>query len=368
MNTYTQTQGNSTAPIQVGLIGYGSAGRIFHAPLISGVPGLALACICSSKPAAVHADWPQVRVLPTPEAVFGDPTIEVVVIATSNTSHHPLAKAALLAGKHVVVDKPCAISLAETEDLLATAKAQNRVLTVFQNRRFDADFLMLQQVIAGGQLGRLVHLESHFDRYRPDVQRRWREEDLPGSGLWFDLGSHLLDQALQLLGEPDAIQVELACQRTGAKTNDWFHAQLRFESRHPGLRVILHASALVPELGPRWTVHGVDGSLIKYGLDTQEDALKTGRRPQLLALQDWGLDPKVGQVVRQEAVGEVSQRVSRPAPMVAGNYLLYYANLRDHLREQAALAVTPEQVLSAMRWLTLGEQSAKEGRFVDRQR
>lgn len=357
----------STAPqrdLQIALIGYGNAGRIFHAPLISGVPGLTLACVCSSKPQAVHADWPKVCVVPTPEAVWADPLIDVVVIATSNTSHHALAKAALLAGKHVVVDKPCTVTLAETQDLLATAAAQGRVLTVFQNRRFDADFLMLQQVLASGQLGRVVHVESHFDRYRPDVPTRWREEDLPGSGLWFDLGSHLMDQALTLWGEPDALLLELACQRDGAKTNDWFHAQLRYDSRHPGLRVILHASALVPELGPRWSVQGTQGALVKFGLDTQEDSLKTGRRPQLEALQDWGHDPRVGQVVRHESSPQGLQRVSRPAPAPAGNYLQYYANLRDHLRGQAELAVPPAQVRAAMQWLCLGEQSAREGRFL----
>lgn len=355
-----------SANLQVGLIGYGNAGRIFHAPLISGVPGLTLASVCSSKPEAVHADWPQVRVVPTPEALLADPSIDVVVIATSNASHHPLAKAALLAGKHVVVDKPCTVTLAQTEDLLATAAAQGRVLTVFQNRRFDADFLALQQVLAGGQLGRVAHVESHFDRFRPDVPKRWREEDLPGSGLWFDLGAHLLDQALSLWGEPDALLLELACQRDGAQTNDWFHAQLRYDTRHPGLRVILHASALVAEPGPRWTVHATQGSLVKFGLDTQEDALKTGRRPQLDALQDWGQDPRVGQVVRHEAGPQGLQRVSRPAPDVPGNYLLYYANLRDHLLGRADLLVGPAQVQAVMAWLTLGEQSARLGQFLSR--
>lgn len=353
-----------TSPLQVALIGYGNAARVFHAPLIAGVPGLQLACICSSKPDAVHADWPQLRVLATPEAVFADPGIDVVVIATSNASHHSLAKAALLAGKHVVVDKPCTVTLGETDDLLATARAHNRVLTVFQNRRFDSDFLALKKVLSDGQLGRVVHVESHFDRYRPQVSGRWRDQDLPGSGLWFDLGAHLLDQVLQLFGAPDALQVDLACQRDGAQTNDWFHAQLKFESRHPGLRVILHASALVPELGPRWAVHGTAGSFIKYGLDPQEDALKTGRRPQLDALHDWGQDPLVGAVVRQQQGPEGVQRVSRPAPDVAGNYLLYYANLRDHLLGRADLQVTPEQVRGVMVWLSLGEQSAREGRFV----
>jgi predicted dehydrogenase len=366
-------------PLKIALIGYGNAGRIFHAPLISGVPGLELACICSSKPEAVHADWPDVRVVATPESVFADPQIDLVVIATSNESHFPLAKAALLAGKHVVVDKPCAVTLAETDELLATAQHQNRVLTVFHNRRFDSDFLALKQVLASGQLGRVVHVESHFDRYRPQVPGRWRDENLPGSGLWFDLGAHLVDQVLQLFGPPDAVQVDLATQREGAQVNDWFHAQLKCESRYPGLRVILHGSALVPEIGPRWTVHGTEGSFIKCGLDPQEDALKAGRRPQLTALQDWGQDPKVGQVVRHEpdptdslnrsATASVpstgaTQRVSRAAPDVPGNYLLYYSQLRDHLAGQGPLHVTPEQVHQVMAVLTVGEQSAREGRFL----
>lgn len=353
------------AALQVALIGYGNAGRFFHAPLVSGVPGLALACICSSKPEAVRADWPQVRVVASAEEVFADASIDVVVIASSNASHHPLAKAALQAGKHVVVDKPCTVTLAETDDLLATARAHNRVLTVFQNRRFDADFLALQQVLAGGELGRVVHLESHFDRYRPQVPVRWREQDLPGSGLWFDLGSHLLDQALCLFGAPDALQLELARQREGVQVNDWFHAQLRYDRCQPGLRVILHASALVPLSGPRWVVHGTEGSFIKYGLDPQEDALKTGRRPHLTALQDWGHDPQRGEVVRHEpdASGTL-QPVRRPAPDVAGHYLAYYANVRDHLRGQAELEVTPAQVRATMAWLTLGQQSAAESRFL----
>ncbi len=352
------------APLRLALIGYGNAGRIFHAPLISGVPGLQLTCIGSSKPDVVQTDWPDVRVLPTPDAVLADPGIDVVVIATSNESHHPLAKAALLAGKHVVVDKPCAVTLAQTDDLLATAKAQNRVLTVFQNRRFDADFLTLQAVLASGQLGRVVHVESHFDRYRPQLPSRWRDQDLPGSGLWFDLGAHLVDQVLQLFGPPEAMMVDMARQRVGALTNDWFHAQLRFEATHPGLRVILHGSALVPEPGPRWVVHGTEGSYTKYGLDPQEDVLKTGRRPHLDALQDWGLDPHPGQVVRQESGPTGLQRVARAAPARPGNYLQFYANLRDHLRGDAELQVTPTQVRAVMACLCLGEHSAAQGRFL----
>ena len=347
--------------VQVALIGYGSAGRIFHAPLISGVPGLALACICSSKPEAVHADWPGMRVVTTPDAVFADPGIDVVVIATSNVSHYPLAMTALLAGKHVVVDKPCTVTLTETEDLLATARAHNRVLTVFQNRRFDADFLALQQVLASGELGRVVHFESHFDRYRPVVPERWREQAIAGSGLWFDLGAHLLDQVLQLFGPPDDIQVDLACQRDGAQVNDYFHAQLRYPPVHQGLRVILHGSALVPSPGPRFVVHGTHGTFVKYGLDVQEDALKAGGRPQWGATANWGRDPLVGTVTMPTDAGPELTA----APDVPGNYLTYYAQLCAHLQgEQTLPTVTPEQVHQVMQLLTLGQTSAEVGQFV----
>lgn len=358
----------SGQPLRLALIGYGNAGRIFHAPLIAGVPGLQLACVCSSRAGAVQADWPQVRVVAEPAAVFADPAIDVVVIATSNASHYPLARAALLAGKHVVVDKPCTPTLAETEALLALARQQDRVLTVFQNRRLDADFLSLRRLLGQGVLGRVVHVESHFDRYRPEVPQRWREQDLPGSGLWLDLGAHLVDQALQLFGQPDAIALELAVQRSGACVNDWFHAQLRYDSSHSGLRVILHGGALVPAPGPRWSVHGSEGTYTKYGLDPQEDALKAGHRPSINMLQDWGQDPQPGEVLRHEAVPDQPpgqlQSVRRVAPAVPGNYLAYYDNLRAALSGQAGLMVSPAQVHELMQLLSLGERSAREGRWL----
>lgn len=347
-----------TKSFQVALIGYGNAGRIFHAPLIIGVPGLHLAVVCSSKAQDVLAHWPHVKVVATPSEVFSNPSIDLVVIATGNESHYPLAREALLAGKHVVVDKPCAVTLAQTEDLLQLAQAQGLVLTVFQNRRWDADFLALQQVIDSGVLGRIVHFESHFDRYRPVVPDRWREQDLPGSGLWFDLGAHLVDQCLQLFGTPDDIHLDVACQRDGAQVNDYFHAQLRYPKRHPGLRVLLHGSALVPSVGPRFVVHGTQGSFVKYGLDVQEDALKAGGRPQWGAESGWGRDPQIGSVTVQTDTGPVQTN----APDICGNYLGFYVQLCAHLSGSAGQpAVTPSQVYSAMQLLTLGEQSALQG-------
>ena len=348
-------------PLRVALVGYGNAGRIFHAPLISGMPGLALSHVVSSKPQAVLADWPLVKVLAQPEHAFADPEVDMVVIATGNESHFPLAHAALLAGKHVVIDKPCTVTLEQTQTLLALAKAQGRVLTVFQNRRWDADFLGLQEVIQSGELGRIVYFESHFDRYRPVVPSRWREQDLPGSGLWFDLGAHLVDQALVLFGMPQDVVLDTACHRDGALVNDYFHAQWRYPQDsagdHPGLRVILHGSALVASLGPRFVVHGTLGSYVKYGLDTQEDALKAGARPQWDALGHWGADPQEGTIVTYHDTHPHSQ----PAPPVAGNYLAFYAQLLMHLHGQADLAVTPSQVFQAMQLLTLGQQSVLSG-------
>ncbi len=348
--------------LQVALIGYGAAAKIFHAPLIAGVPGLRLACISSSRAPAVQQDWPQVPVVATPQQAFNDPLIDLVVIATPNDSHYPLALAALQAGKHVVIDKPCTPTLAQTEHLLDLAAQQGRVLTVFQNRRFDTDFLALQQVLASGVLGRVVQVESHFDRYRPQVPQRWREQDLPGSGLWVDLGSHLVDQALCLWGMPDALSLDTACVRDGALVNDWFHAVLRYEQLG-GLRVILHASTLVAEPGPRWAVHGTLGSFTKFGLDPQEDSLKSGRLPLYDALGDWGADPQPGEVLHMACMPGVASPVAvrREPP---GNYLNYYANLRDHLHGQADLLVTPAQVRQVMQLLTWGEQSARQGRAL----
>ena len=367
MNPKPSTQhAHQPAPLQVALIGYGGAGRIFHAPLMAGVPGLHLACIVTRQREAVQRDWPAVPCVASASAALADPAIDLVVIATPNDSHFELAQAALQAGKHVVVDKPCTVTLTETETLLDLARQQGRVLTVFQNRRFDSDFLALQQVIASGQLGRVVQVDSHFDRYRPTVPERWREQNLPGSGLWFDLGPHLVDQALVLFGRPDALLLEQAEVRDGARVNDWFHAVLRYDTPQGGLRVILHASTLVAEPGPRWAAHGTQGSFTKFGMDVQEDALKAGQHPQWASLHDWGQDPQPGQLLRMENMAGVASAVSvrRAAPQPSGNYLAYYAQLRDHLWGLVPQpGVTPAQVHAVMQLLALGAQSAASGRF-----
>jgi predicted dehydrogenase len=338
--------------LKAGIVGYGYATRTFHAPLIAAVPGLELAAVSSSDPAKVAADRPGLRVFPSPEALFADDEIELVVIPTPNETHFPLAAQALAAGKHVVVDKPFTLTTAEAKDLIALARRHDRLLSVFHNRRWDSGFLTLQAVLREGVLGRVAHFESHFDRYRPQVQARWREAGGLGGGLWYDLGSHLLDQAVQLFGIPDSIWLDLARQRDGAVADDWFHAVLRYGE----MRVILHGSALVAAAGPHFTVHGSSGSFVKFGLDPQEDALKAGLQP---GAPGWGSDPSPGRLTIHGAAAE-----ERTVEGVPGNYLAYYAAVRDAIRLGAPNPVPAEQALLVMELIERGLESAQASRSL----
>jgi predicted dehydrogenase len=341
-------------PLRVGLIGYGYAGKTFHAPLIAATPGLELAAVASSDPSRVRADWSALAVEPTPEALFARPDLDLVVVATPNSTHAPLAGRALAAGKHVVVDKPFTLTVAEGQALRDQAAAAGLLLAVFHNRRWDADFLTLRGLIERGALGRIVHFESHFDRYRPAVRERWREAAGPGSGIWYDLGAHLLDQALQLFGWPEAIWADLAAQRDGAVTDDYFHAQLRYGP----LRAILHAGMLVLAPGLRLVVHGTAGSYVKHGLDPQEDALRAGLRPPL---EGWGADPRPGRLTQW--AGE--QAEERVVPSAAGDYPAYYAAVRDAIHGLGPNPVSPDDALAVMRLIELGARSSAERRELD---
>lgn len=340
--------------LQVALVGYGLAGRVFHAPLITATPGLHLHTVASSDPAKVHADFADVRVVADPAAAFADPAIGLVVIASPNATHAPLAIAALQAGRHVVVDKPFALDLDEASEMAAVARKTGRMLTVFHNRRWDADFLTLRALVDAGMLGELAELHSHFDRFRPQVPDRWRDRAGPGAGLWLDLGPHLVDQALQLFGPPAAVQADIAIQRADAEVDDWFHVVLRYR-RH---RVVLHAGALVPGAGLRFAAHGSGGSWFKHGLDPQEAALRTGARP---GTPGWGVDPSPGRLLRVAADSTVHDA---PTPTPAGDYLAFYAGVRNAIVDGAAPPVSVEDALDVMRVLQAGIESAASRRVV----
>jgi len=241
------------------------------------------------------------------------------------------------------------VTLSQARELEALAKAKGLLLSVFHNRRWDSDFLTLKQLLKEGTLGEVRYFESHFDRFRPEVRQRWREMKGAGSGIWYDLGPHLLDQALQLFGAPVAINVDMAEMRPGAQTTDYFHATLTYPQR----RVVLHASMLVAAESPRYVVHGTRGSFVKYGLDPQEDRLKAGDFPPA---EDWGYDMRDGVLTLAEGEG-VKEETLMTQP---GNYPAYYAAVRDAISGRGNNPVTAEEAIQVMELIELGLQSAEK--------
>ena len=334
--------------IRVGLIGYGYASKTFHAPLIAGTPGMALAAVSSSDATKVHADWPTVPVVSEPKHLFNDPNIDLIVIPTPNDTHFPLAKAALEAGKHVVVDKPFTVTLSQAREQDALAKSLGRLLSVFHNRRWDSDFLTVKALLSEGTLGEITFFESHFDRFRPQVRNRWREQAGPGSGIWYDLAPHLLDQAVNLFGLPVSMTVDLAQLRPGAQTTDYFHAILSYPQR----RIVLHGTMVAAAESARYIIHGTRGSYVKFGLDPQEDRLKNGER---LPQEDWGYDMRDGVVTKAEGETLVEETLLTSP----GNYPAYYAAVRDALNGTGENPVPASQAIQIMELIELGIESAK---------
>jgi predicted dehydrogenase len=334
---------------RVALIGYGFAGKTFHAPLIEATDGLKLTIVASRQPEAVLADYKNVAVT-NPEAAVVHPDIDLVVIASPNDTHFSLAQKALQAGKHTIVDKPFTTTLAEAHALAALATKQNRVLSVFQNRRWDSDFLTVKAVMEQDLLGEVLHFESHIDRFRPEVRTRWREQPGPGSGLWFDIGPHLIDQALHLFGLPEGVNAVMAQQRAQAQTDDWAHVVLDYGRR----KVILHASILAAGGTARFTVHGTRGTLVKRFIDQQEKQLIAGIRP---SHANWGLDPD--NAIFFDGAGSTQEIKSQ-----RGDYRRYYSAIAEAIAGQAANPVPPDQAIAVMTILETAFQSAAQGRAL----
>ncbi|MBD2798293.1 oxidoreductase [Xenorhabdus sp. 18] len=339
--------------LKVGLVGYGYASKTFHAPLIAGTPNVELVAISSSDADKVKKDWSTVSVVSSPEALFNDPNIDLIVIPTPNDTHYPLAQKALAAGKHVVVDKPFTITVEQAQSLKKQAEEAKLLLSVFHNRRWDSGFLTVKSIIKENKLGALKYYEAHFDRYRPAVRQRWREAAGAGSGIWYDLAPHLLDQAVQLFGKPQAITTDLGMIRPNAETADYFHAQLTY----PNLKVVLHATMLAAVESPIYTLHGMAGSYTKYGLDPQEERLKAGERPPRA---DWGYDARDGYVTLSQG----DNLVTNVIPTVPGNYGAYYAAIRDAILFGKSNPVTAGEAILIMKLIEAGEKSAKEQRTI----
>ncbi|HSX53878.1 MAG TPA: oxidoreductase [Sphingomonas sp.] len=329
--------------IGVGLIGYGLGGRAFHAPYARTTPGMALRAVVSRDPAKVHADLPGMRVVPDIDTLLAEPGIDLVVVSSPDELHAEHALAAIRAGKHVLIDKPFATTLADARAVAEEGEAKGVVVTAFQNRRWDADFRTLRALIASETLGEVVQFESHFDRWRPVAANVWKEAR-PG-GVWLDLGPHLVDQALVLFGRPIGITADIATLREGAPAPDYFHAVLRYAGR----RVILHASKLAAANSLRFVAHGTGASWIKHGIDTQEAATVAGQTPGEGA---WGHDPVEGTLTRP---GEAPVTV----PNLKGDYRLFWNALAAAIRGEGENPVPASDAIAVMEILDAGLRSAE---------
>ncbi|WP_116091950.1 oxidoreductase [Sphingomonas crusticola] len=338
--------------INVALIGYGLAGASFHAPLIACEPRFSLTRVVTRQADAVAQAFPAALVSPDTAAVFADESIDLVVVATPNQTHVPLTREALAAGKHVVVDKPFALDVADSEALIALAKAQDRMLTVFHNRRWDSDFLTVAALVASGRLGEIALAELRWDRFRPEIKPGWKEEPGAGSGVLVDLGPHLIDQALRLFGDPDRIVGDIACQRPASRVDDYFELTLHYGAR----RVILSAATLLAAPRPRFALHGMRGSFVKYGIDPQEAALRAGTAPDD---PGFGVEPPEDHGILTDAAG------SQPLPSARGDWRLFYRAVADAILDQAPPPVDPADAIAGLRIIECARRSAHEGRVLD---
>jgi scyllo-inositol 2-dehydrogenase (NADP+) len=344
--------------IRVGLIGFGLAGQAFHAPVIRGVPGLELACILERHGSHAKERYPSVRVARTLEEMLSDETIRLCVVATPNDSHFDLTKACLMAGRDVVVDKPLTPTMAEAVELVRIAAAQHRLITVYQDRRWDGEFATIRDLLAKETLGRLTEYEARFDRFRVEPKpNAWRERaNQPAAGVLFDLGPHLIDQALVLFGEPETITASAFCQRETSEVDDAFDVCMEY----PHLRAMLRARIIAFAPGPHLLIHGTKGSFIKYGMDPQEERL---RSPNFPDGTDWGAD---WGVETEDAWGTLTL-VGQPGKKIKtarGDYRGFYTNVRDAIEKGMPLDVTPEQALRTMRGILLARKSSREKRTV----
>lgn len=343
--------------IRTGVVGFGLGGRIFHAPFIQATDGLELTAILARKHAAdAEQAFPEVSVVQDMHALLTRPDLSLVVITTPPATHFDLARQALEAGKHVVIDKPFTASSHQARQLIELAHDRKLVLSAYQNRRWDGDFLTLKKLLEDSTLGRIVCLESRFERYQPGLRSKpWQEKNLPGNGLVHDLGAHLADQALTLFGTPQTVTGDIRYDRDQTAVNDGFAIHLHY----PRLRVSLYGSLLASAPGARFAVHGTSGSYVKYGLDPQEPALRSGTT---LGGAGWGEE-------QESAWGKLTaiengKTVERPVPTIPGDYRNYYENVRDAIFGIAPLAVSGEQGWRVVRLLELAIESSERGKSL----
>ncbi len=345
----------SGGPLRIGLVGYGLAGKVFHTPLYQAAD-VELVAVASSDSAKVHADHPEVRVHATPTALINDSDVELVVLASPSFTHAPLMLEALAAGKHVLSDKPFTATVEEADEVIAAAEAAERIATCYQNRRYDADFLTLRHLIEDGQLGEVTYYEARFDRFKPLVRDRWQETEQPGVGVHYDLGAHIIDQALVLFGMPDWLQGDVQKQREGSAIIDSFQVRMG----RGKMRIELAAGMLVPNHDLRYRVHGTRGSWVKHHLDPQEEQVwHLGMTPQD---EGYGLEDEshFGTLTRVDDGKNTTSRT----PTLRGDWPALYRELSSAIRQGSAPPVTAHEARNTIAVIEAMVESSRTGRRV----
>ncbi len=335
--------------MKTGVVGFGVAAQFMHLPFIVTNPEFQLHSILQRHGNEAKEKYPDVEIFRNLEDMIADQQLELIVITTPNDTHFEYAWKALSAGKHVVLEKPFTITSSDAKKLIDHAATTNRVLSVYQNRRYVSDFRTVRQLLFEKKLGEIVEFEAHYDRYRPERRpSAWREQNTPGSGILYDLGAHLIDQAFCLFGLPNYVTADIRIQRPDAKATDYFELWLDYDFT----KVILKAGMLVRELGPRYAIHGTMGSFIKSGEDPQEVFLRKGMLPDA---PDWGQEPEdIYGLLHTEINGTV---IKERYPSLSGNYGGFYLDLYNTIRRGETLKVKPEHGLNTIRLIELATES-----------
>ena len=343
-------------PVRTALCSFGMSGWVFHAPFIAINPGFELYAVWERTKNLSQTKYPGVKIVRSLEEMLSDPSIELVVVNTPNATHYEYTKKALQAGKHVIVEKPFTITVAEGEELIQLAKECNRIITVYQNRRFDSDYRTVKKIVDEGWLGQIVEAEIHYDRYKEEIGPKLHKETPgPGTGLLYDLGSHLLDQAIQFFGMPESVFADIAIMRKVSKVDDYMELLLFY----PGLRVRVKSSYVVREALPSYVFHGTKGSFIKARTDVQEVMLQASVVP---GGPEWGVEPDSEKgLLHTEKDGKI---IREYIPSLKGNYGDYYDQLYKAIRENAPVPVTAEQGLNIIRIIEAAYESNRDKKVV----
>ncbi|WP_432339197.1 oxidoreductase [Bacillus tequilensis] len=341
--------------IKVGMLGYGLSGSVFHGPLLAVLDEFSISKVMTSRTEEVKRDFPDAEVVHELDQIIHDPDIELVIVTTPSGLHYEHAMACIQAGKHVVIEKPMTATAEEGEALQKAAKEKDILLSVYHNRRWDNDFLTIKKLIEDKSLEEINTYLVSYNRYRPEVQERWREKEGTATGTLYDLGSHIIDQTLHLFGMPKAVTANVMVQRHNAEAVDYFHIMMDYGK----LQAILYGGSIVPANGPRYQIHGQQSSFIKYGIDGQEDALRAGRKPED---DSWGSDDPqfYGQLTTVHGTNKKTETI----PSVNGSYLTYYRKLAESIRKGAALPVTAEEGIDVIRIIEAAMKSSEEKRTI----